>query len=147
MSKQVITRSPWMFDWPSWNTQRFPVAWSDMLDDVWAESGFHIEEFEEDGTYVIRAEAPGIDPNNDVDITLDRSALRIAVHRAQSEKKESAHHYRSEFRYGSFVRTLTLPSPAAVSDVKAEYENGILEIRVKLNNGKQEQRKISVTKK
>ena len=54
---------------------------------------------------MIRAELPGIDPAKDVDITVTDGQLTIKAER--SEKKESKG--RSEFSYGSFMRSVTLP--------------------------------------
>ena len=46
--------------------------------------------------------------------------------------------HRSEFRYGSFSRTLELPPRADADDVTAEYANGILTIRVAVKGEQQE---------
>ena len=59
-----------------------------------------------DGRYEVRAEIPGVDPAKDVDITVRDGRLTIKAER--TEKKES--NGRSEFSYGSFERTVTLPA-------------------------------------
>jgi HSP20 family protein len=102
-----------------------------------------LEEYREDGTLVIRAEAPGIDPEKDVDISIDRGMLRIRVERRQREESKTAEGYRSEFRYGAFSRTVPLPPGAAEKDIKASYTDGILEVRVPVPEG-HEARKVSV---
>lgn len=85
-----------------------------------------LEEEVEDGRYVVRAELPGIDPAKDVDITVRDDRLTIRAER--TEKKESKG--RSEFRYGSFVRSISLPAGAKDDDIKATYDNGILTVSV-----------------
>ena len=55
-----------------------------------------------DGRYEVRAEIPGVDPSKDIDITMRDGQLTIKAER--SEKKEFDG--RSEFSYGSFVRTV-----------------------------------------
>jgi HSP20 family protein len=80
----------------------------------------------QDGHYVVRAEIPGIDPVKDVDITVRDSQLTIKAER--TEKKEA--NGRSEFRYGSFVRSVTLPAGANEEDIKATYDKGILTVSV-----------------
>jgi HSP20 family protein len=80
----------------------------------------------QDGSYVLRAELPGIDPDKDVDITVHQGRLTIKAER--SEKKEAKG--RSEFCYGSFVRTVTLPAGANEDDIKASYDKGILTVSV-----------------
>ena len=79
-----------------------------------------------DGRYEVRAEIPGIDPAKDVDITVRNGQLTLKAER--SEKKEFDG--RSEFSYGSFVRTLSLPAGANEDDIKATYDKGILTVSV-----------------
>lgn len=85
-----------------------------------------LEDEIEDGHYVVRAELPGLDPAKDVDITVHDGVLTIRAER--SEKKESKG--RSEFSYGSFVRSVTLPAGAEEDDVQARYDKGILTVSV-----------------
>ncbi|MEI8406637.1 MULTISPECIES: Hsp20/alpha crystallin family protein [unclassified Kribbella] len=85
-----------------------------------------VEELDDAGQYVLRAELPGIDPDKDVDIAIEDGLLTVKAERRE-EKKEGG---RSEFRYGSFTRTLRLPAGAAEDGVRATYHDGILEIRV-----------------
>ncbi|WP_166847169.1 Hsp20/alpha crystallin family protein [Isoptericola sp. BMS4] len=87
-----------------------------------------VEEAREGDELVIRAELPGLDPEKDVEVTVDDGILTIAAHR---EERTSEHEggYRSEFRYGQFERRLRLPRDAS-SDVTATYRDGVLEVRV-----------------
>jgi HSP20 family protein len=85
-----------------------------------------LEDEIEEGRYVVRAELPGIDPAKDVDITVHNGRLTIKAER--SEKKESKG--RSEFSYGSFVRSVTLPAGADEDNVKVTYDKGILTVSV-----------------
>ena len=80
----------------------------------------------EDGHYVLRAELPGIDPDKDVDTTVRDGRLTIKAER--TEKKETKG--RSEFSYGSFARSVTLPAGADEDDIKATYDKGILTVSV-----------------
>ncbi|MFF1511249.1 Hsp20/alpha crystallin family protein [Streptomyces sp. NPDC058326] len=78
-----------------------------------------------DGEYVLRAELPGVNPD-DVTITVDDNLITVtAEHSESSEDKEH-----SEFRYGTFRRTVRLPAPIPADDVDAAYQDGILTIRV-----------------
>jgi HSP20 family molecular chaperone IbpA len=79
-----------------------------------------------DGRYEVRAEIPGVDPAKDVDITVRDGQLTIKAER--SEKKEFDG--RSEFSYGSFTRTVSLPAGADEDDIKATYDKGILIVSV-----------------
>jgi HSP20 family protein len=85
-----------------------------------------LEDEMEEGHYLLRAELPGIDPAKDVDITVRNGQLTIKAER--SEKKETKG--RSEFSYGSFTRSVTLPAGANEEDIKATYDKGILTVDV-----------------
>lgn len=102
---------------------------------VWPDRGaetFGVEEFTEDHTLVIRIELAGIDPDKDVDISVDDDVLHIAAERREEEKDEGRDYVRREFRYGSFHRDLPLPRGTSGDDVAAAYKDGILEVRVPL---------------
>ncbi|ALU41434.1 heat-shock protein Hsp20 (plasmid) [Kocuria flava] len=88
-----------------------------------------VEEFQDGEAMVIRAELPDIDPDQDVELTVANDMLRLrAERREKSEHKDKAT-YRSEFRYGSFVRTLPLPAGTKEEDITATYKDGVLEVR------------------
>jgi HSP20 family protein len=102
-----------------------------------------IEEYVEGDHYLIRAELAGIDPEKDVEIMVGSGYLTIRAER--SDKIERKH--RSEFRYGSFSRTLSLPVSADEDAVTASYHDGILTISVGLKaEQKASAKKIEVTK-
>lgn len=85
-----------------------------------------VEEFTESGNYVLRADLPGIDPDKDVSVTVDNDTLTIAAER-RSESHEGG---RSEVRYGTFSRTLHLPSSHSNDEIAASYNDGVLEVRI-----------------
>jgi HSP20 family protein len=79
---------------------------------------------------VIRIEVPGIDPDKDVEITVEDGMLHIRGQRQETHEEKSEGYIRRETRSGAFARTLPLPSGAKIDDLKARYENGVLEIVV-----------------
>jgi HSP20 family protein len=102
-----------------------------------------IEEYVEGDHYLIRAELAGLDPEKDVEIMVGSGYLTIRAER--SDKIEGKH--RSEFRYGSFSRVLTLPVNADEDAVTASYHDGIFTISVGLKTEqKASAKKIEVTK-
>ena len=94
------------------------------------ESWLRVEEYQEADTLVVKAEVPGIDPEQDVDITLAGNQLQIGVRREEKSEHKSKHGYRSEFRYGNFTRTVTLPPGVNEQDLRATYNDGVLEVRI-----------------
>ncbi len=93
-----------------------------------------VEEYTEDGHYVVKAELAGIDPGKDAEVTVGDGYLTIRAER--HDTVEGTH--RSEFRYGSFSRTLSLPADADQDDVAAAYVNGILTVTVGIKAAKAE---------
>jgi len=89
-----------------------------------------VEEYRDGDELVIRSETPGIDPERDVELTVSDGMLQVRVHREERNEQKGTNEYRSEFRYGEFVRALPLPPGVKVEDIKASYKDGILEIRV-----------------
>ena len=87
---------------------------------------FRVEETTRDDCYVIRAQLPGLDPENDIEVTLDGRILTIRAERRQ----EDSGPYRSEFRYGSLTRAVRLPARVDAADVTARYDKGVLEISI-----------------
>jgi HSP20 family protein len=112
-----------------------------LLEDL---DGMRVEEFEDGDALVVKAEMPGLDPENDVEISVSDQTLRIRAERHQETKVEEKGRYRSEFRYGRFSRSIPLPAGATDEDVKATYRDGILEVRVPVDRGTAEARKIPV---
>jgi HSP20 family protein len=110
-------------------------------------SWLRVEEYREGGSMVVKAEVPGINPEKDVDITLAGDQLRILVrHEEKSEHKDKGG-YRSEFRYGTFSRTVNLPAAVNEQDITASYTDGILEVRVPVpEQAGNPARKIPVTR-
>jgi HSP20 family molecular chaperone IbpA len=102
-----------------------------------------IEDYRDNGTYVLRAELPGVDPDRDVRITVDGNQLSITAER-KVEQHDKSH---SEFFYGSFSRTVQLPSGADTSKIKASYDAGILQVSVPVTEqARARQIRVSVKK-
>jgi HSP20 family protein len=101
-----------------------------LLGETPGEDVIRVDEYRDDDTQVIRAELPGIDPDKDVQISVSGGMLRINAERRVEEKTEEKGFTRREMRYGSFTRTLPLAEGATEDDIKADYKDGVLEIRV-----------------
>lgn len=106
-----------------------------------------VEEFVDGNTHVIRADLPGIDPDKDVDVSVSDGMLHITAERREKSEEKKKDFYRSEFKYGSFGRSVRLPAGATEDDVQASYHDGVLEVRVPLGDApKPEARKVPVTR-
>jgi HSP20 family protein len=86
-----------------------------------------IEMFEKDDKFMVKAELPGM-KEEDIDVSVVGDTLTIKGERkAESEVKEEDY-YCCERSYGSFTRSITLPSSVDAKNIEASYENGVLEI-------------------
>ncbi len=131
-TKAIENRSEWTDWWPDVIPRRL-LQWMDLpMQDPMRHGDhvLHVEEVEEDGNLVVRAEMPGMDPDKDIQVTLRDHTLELRAQRTQKETSEDKGVRRSEFRYGSFYRAVQLPADAKESDVHATYKDGILELRV-----------------
>jgi len=86
-----------------------------------------IEVFEKEDKYVVKAELPGM-KEEDIDVSVVGDTLTIKGERkAESEVKEEDY-YCCERSYGSFFRSMALPSNVDAKKVEASYEGGVLEV-------------------
>ena len=97
----------------------------------------------QNGDIVIRAELPGVKPE-DVDITLHDNVLTISGERKAEQEEERGGYYIRERRYGSFSRSLTLPQGVDESKINARYEHGVLELTVEGAAVLQEPKRIQI---
>jgi len=84
------------------------------------------EQYSDETGYVIRLEIPGIDPAQDLAVSVETGNLTVRCERRHTGPEIA----QSEFRYGSFVRTIALPLGANLDDVSASCRDGVLTVRV-----------------
>jgi len=118
-----ILRRSSLFDLPrfSWFDRAF-----DGLEDnkTWLPD---LDVSETDKEFIVRAEIPGIE-KSDIDITLTDGLLTIKGEKKhEKEEKEENYHF-VERRYGSFTRTLRLPSEVEHDKIDANYKDGVLKL-------------------
>src|SRR5271163_709501 len=84
-----------------------------------------VDIYEDAHKLVLRLEVPGI-PQEDLQINLENQTLTVKGERkfVQDEKEENFH--RIERRFGSFVRSFTLPATIEADSAQANVQNGIL---------------------
>lgn len=99
-----------------------------------------LEDEMKDGLYEVRAELPGVDPIENIEVTVHDGRLTIKAERTQTS--ESNGH--SEFSYGSFMRTVPLPAGADEDDINATYDRGILTVSVPLSEDQPTEKHVEV---
>jgi HSP20 family protein len=90
-----------------------------------------IESWIEDGTLVVRADLPGVDPK-DVEVTVTGDTLTLRGKREHMEEKSGRDYFHREVSYGSFERSISLPKGVKAEEIKATYKNGVLDLRMPL---------------
>ncbi len=104
--------------------EAFTRPWG--LSDGWrGAEGPSVDMYETENEVVIKATVPGMKAE-DVQISVTGDMLTIKGEtKAKSELKEKAYHIREQ-RWGSFERSLSLPTLVVADKAKAEFEDGML---------------------
>ena len=90
-----------------------------------------VESYMKGNDIVFKCELPGVDPK-DVDVSFDETARELIIkgeRKKETSTKEEDYLYR-EVSYGNFERRFSLPEGVKTDELKAKYNNGILEITV-----------------
>ena len=90
-----------------------------------------IDVVREDDHLVLRADLPGIKPE-EVKLEVEDDILTVSgEHRESTEEKEK-NYVRRERRYGSFSRSMTLPQGVDAKEIKATTHDGVVEVTIPL---------------
>ncbi|MBN9554117.1 MAG: Hsp20/alpha crystallin family protein [Alphaproteobacteria bacterium] len=104
------------------------------LEDYWAKSfqdfaPLAVDVAENDKTYVITAELPGVN-EKDIEVSVQDGTLVIKGQKLQEKEEKGEHRYMKERRYGSFRRTFELPKGTDEAKLEARFHNGVLTVSV-----------------
>ena len=101
-----------------------PAAPSDGETPTWWPAA---ESWTSEGTLHVRVALPGVHPK-DVEVSVADNGLTIKGQRTRPGAIQDGRHFRREFVYGAFARSLVLPDGVDAGRVTARYTNGMLEI-------------------
>jgi len=103
-----------------------------------------VDIYEDEHSISLKLEAPGIS-EKELDIQLENNTLTIRGERKFEKEEKEENFHRIERRYGAFARSFTLPNTVDAENVDAQYENGVLKIKLaKRAEAKPKQIKVSV---
>jgi HSP20 family protein len=102
-----------------------------------------VEMFERNGNLNIRADLPGLSPN-DVDVNITNDAVVIRGERQQVREENEEGYYRTERSYGSFYREIPLPSGVKPDEANATFRDGVLEIIMPVSERQTQSRRIEI---
>lgn len=83
--------------------------------------------YEKGDELVVEAELPGV-KKEDIEVRLEDRQLILRGECKEEKETKDDDFYRRERRYGSFTRSLALPSTVAADKVEASYKDGILRL-------------------
>jgi HSP20 family protein len=86
-----------------------------------------VDVYEDAQKLVLKLEVPGI-RREDLDIRVEGRVLSIKGERKLEAEEKEENFHRIERRYGSFVRSFTLPSTVDTDNVAATSQDGVLSI-------------------
>ena len=84
---------------------------------------------ETENDFVLKADLPGLG-DGDVKIEVEDNVLTISGERKSEREERKDGYYRVERASGSFRRSLTLPEGVDPESVEANFERGVLEVRI-----------------
>jgi HSP20 family protein len=88
-----------------------------------------VDVWETEKELVLSFDLPGI-PEDKIAVELDNDILTVTGERERTQERTNDRFYRFERRFGQFARSVTLPTGVQEEDIKADYQDGVLEIRV-----------------
>lgn len=102
--------------------------------------------YQDKDNVVVEAPLPGIKPE-DISISIENGVLSISGESHKKSEVDEKNYYRKEVRYGSFHRSVALPTMVEPDKTKAEYADGVLKITVpKSEKAKPKQIKVEIKK-
>ena len=101
-----------------------------------------VDVYEDGNDLVAEMNLPGLKVD-EIDVEVEDNYLRIAGRREEVQEKKEKSHYAKEIRRGSFERVVALPDLVDQDNVSAEYQSGVLKVRMP-KRPQQEEKRVKV---
>lgn len=88
-----------------------------------------VDVYEDKDDVVIKAELPGL-AKEDITVQVTDAVLTINGEKKREEEIQEGEYYSSERTYGAFSRAIDLPCDVKADQVKASFNQGVLEVRL-----------------
>ncbi len=104
-----------------------------------------VDVYEDEHAITLKLEVPGVQ-EKDIDVRLENNTLTVRGERKFEKEEKEENFHRIERRYGSFSRSFTLPNTVDAEQCHADFENGVLKIRLaKRAEAKPKQIKVNIS--
>jgi len=104
-----------------------------------------LDVFEKTDKFVVKAELPGM-KEDDIDVSVVGDTLSIRGEKKTETEIKDEDYYRCERSYGSFYRSIPIPSNVDANKIEASFEDGVLEVALP-KSAKVKPKKIAVSAK
>ena len=88
-----------------------------------------LDVWETENELVYAFDLPGI-PEDKISLEFEDGALTVSAERERTTELSDEKLYRFERRFGTFSRTIALPQGVNEEQIKADYHDGVLEVRI-----------------
>lgn len=105
--------------------ERFPASAETRVEKAF----MPVDVIEEDDKFRVIADLPGFD-KNDIEVYIEDRDLVIRALRKEEKEEKDRNFIKRERSYGEVYRRISLPEEVHDKDIKARYNNGVLEITI-----------------
>jgi HSP20 family protein len=88
-----------------------------------------VDVYETENELVLKADLPAVELN-DIDVRLENQTLTISGERKFEQQNNSKGFHRIERAYGKFSRSFSVPTVFDTEHVAAEFQSGVLTVRL-----------------
>ncbi|MBU1044029.1 MAG: Hsp20/alpha crystallin family protein [Candidatus Omnitrophica bacterium] len=118
-----------------------PFGETTLLGSQWSPS---IDIHESKDNLLVKADLPGL-TKDEIEISVQDNNLIIKGEKKKENEVQEENYYKTERFYGSFYRTIQLPSEVDENKVNAQYKDGVLSLTLpKKENAKPKQIRVNI---
>ena len=120
-------------------TSLAPGPTGDLFETFWRDFGLssllrdeltpRVDVVESEDAVTVTAELPGVKPE-EVELTVEGDMLTLRGEKREEKEQKEKNYHRVERRYGSFTRSIHLPSSVDAEKVSAHAKDGVLTIEI-----------------
>jgi len=139
-----------------WRPSRELEEWERLFDDFFGRSSLRlpveergwmpaVDVFEKEDKFVVKAELPGM-KEDDINVSVVGDTLSIKGEKKTETEIKDEDYYRCERSYGTFYRSIPIPSNVDANKIEASFDDGVLEVALP-KSAKIKPKKIAVSAK